>query len=349
MRAPVPRSVFRRTTPAYRFRTGEVRPGSVASLDEVLIGGTPQWVLTRSVDQDQPLLLFLHGGPGDAQICVARPYQRELERAFVVANWDQRGAGLSYRADLDPETMTIDQLVEDTLEVTRWLLKRFDRPRLLLLGHSWGSILGLLAVHRAPELFDGYVGASQVVDAAENERRLLAWARDEALRRGDTKAIRDLQGIAPAAYRSAGEFRRVRRWVDRFGGRARPGTDSRILRDAFLHSSEYTLRDLFRYPRGEKFSVSCLIEQAEKIDMASRVTRLKVPVYFVFGRGDRIVDPALAREYLRVLEAPRKGWAWIEDAAHLAPFEEPDAFAAAVAAFSRQDPVAFPPAWSVAG
>lgn len=340
--------MFRRSTPAYRFRTGEIRPGSVAALERVMIGGTEQWILTRGVDDTQPFLLFLHGGPGDAQIAVARRYQRELERAFVVANWDQRGAGLSYRPDLARGTMTLDQLVEDTLEVTRWLLDRFGRERLLLVGHSWGSILGLRAVHRAPELFDGYVGAAQVVDPKESAVRLRAWVEAEVRRRDWKPAIRDLAGLTEMNGGSFAEFRTVRRWADRLGARARAGTDRRLLLDALFHSSEYTLPDLLRYGRGERFSVSCLIEEAEAVDMARDVGRVRVPTYFVFGRSDRIVDPGLAREYLRVLEAPQKGWAWIEGAAHLAPFEEPDAFAAAVAAFSRQDPVAFPPSWSMA-
>ncbi|MCI4330615.1 MAG: alpha/beta hydrolase [Thermoplasmata archaeon] len=341
--------MFRRSTPAYRLRDGENRPGSVASLDEVRIGGTMQWILTRGVDEQQPILLFLHGGPGGAQIAVARRYQRELERAFVVANWDQRGAGLSYTKGIPRETMTIDQLVEDTLEVTRWLLQRFDRPRLTLLGHSWGTILGLLAANRAPELFDAYIGAAQVVEPQESERRLLEWSREEAKRRHLSKATRALGAVTGPPYRTLGEFSTVRHWADEFGARARRGTDRRLVLDAMFHSSEYTFGDLVRYGKGERFSVSCLIEAAGAIDMSSRVTRLRIPTYFISGRSDRIVDPSLAREYLRVLEAPKKGWAWIEDAAHLAPFEEPDAFAAAVAAFSRQDPVASPPSWSVAG
>jgi pimeloyl-ACP methyl ester carboxylesterase len=321
----------------------------VASLDLVEIGGTPQGILTRGVDSTQPVLLFLHGGPGSAQIAVARRYQRELERAFVVANWDQRGSGLSYRADVRKETMTIDQLVEDTIEVSRWLIERFQQPRIVLVGHSFGSLLGILAAHRAPELYDAYIGAAQEVDPAESERRMLAWALDEAHRRGMPRATRQLEAAGPLPYRSVKAFRTVRRWVAEFGGYARPGTGRRLVQDALFHSPEYTLADLVRFTKGERFSVSCLIPEASKLDLPARVTRLEVPTYFVFGRLDHICDPKLAREYLRILEAPRKGWAWVEDASHLVPFEEPDAFAAALAAFSRRDPVANPPSWSVAG
>lgn len=294
------------------------------------------------------MLLFLHGGPGNPQIAVARRYQRELERAFLVVNWDQRGSGLSYRPSLDRTTMTIDRMVDDTVELSRLLLERFGHEKLFLLGHSWGTILGLLAAHRAPELYYGYIGAAQVVDPSESEQRLRRWTLQESRRRGWTRAVRELEQLGDREYSSDREFRTVRGWANRLGGRALPGTERRMVADALFRSSEYTFRDLLSYGRGERFSVSCLVDEAGRVDMASKVPRLKVPAYFIAGRHDRIVDPSISREYLRVLEAPRKGWAWIEDAAHLAPFEQPDAFAAAVAAFSRQDPVSTPPRWSMA-
>jgi pimeloyl-ACP methyl ester carboxylesterase len=340
--------VFRRSTPAYRLRSGEERPGSLATLSRVELGGLPQWILARGVDRTQPLLLFLHGGPGNPQISVARLYQRELERAFLVVNWDQRGCGLSYQPGIDRATMTIDRMVDDTVELSRLLLDRFGHEKLFLLGHSWGTVLGLLAAQRAPELYHGYVGAAQVVDPSESEERLRKWTLAEARRRGWKRAVRELEAMGEGPYTSDRSFQSFRRWADRLGGRAGPGTNRRLIVDSLFRSSEYSLRDLLAYPRGERFSVSCLLDEAARVDMASRVPHLKVPAYFISGRHDRIVDPALAREYLRVLEAPRKGWAWIEDAAHMAPFEQPDAFAAAVAAFSRQDPLTAPPRWSMA-
>ncbi|MGI0131639.1 MAG: alpha/beta fold hydrolase [Thermoplasmata archaeon] len=341
--------MFRRSTPRFLDRGGRPIEGSVASLTFRQVGGVAQAVLIRGIDRNEPVLLYLHGGPGDAEILNARRHQAELERAFVVANWDQRGAGLSYSAAVPRSSMTLGQLVEDTIELSRWLAETFGRERIVLAAHSFGTIIGLLAAQRAPELFTAYVGIGQVVEPAESERRMYDWALAEAGRRRDARTRRALEGIGPLPHTTRTAHRTLRGAVARFGGRYRTVSDRAIARDTLLHLREYTLLDLGRWRRGERFSVETLLSEAATIDMARRVTRLLIPTYFVAGRYDRICDPDLAREYLRVLDAPRKGWAWIEDAAHLAPFEEPDAVAAALAHFSREAESAGAPAWTVAG
>lgn len=341
--------MFRRSTPAFVDRRGRTINGSVAALEPVEIGGVRQWLLVRGVDTTQPVLLYLHGGPGNAEIVNARRHQAELERAFVVANWDQRGAGLSYSPGIPRDSMTLERMVEDTVEVSRWIARRFGQDRIVLAGHSFGSILGLLAARRAPELYRAYIGIAQVVEPEESERRMLRWSLEEAKRRSLARAVRELEGIGEPPYADRGAFRVVRRWARRFGGMIHTGSESAILLDTLLHLREYTLWDAWNYGRGEVFSVESLVEETSRVDMARLVTRLSIPAYFVFGRFDRVCDPALAREYLEVLDAPRKGWAWIEDAAHLAPFEQPDAVAAALAHFAQEAGAQRAPAWRIAG
>lgn len=139
-------------------------------LERVELGGVKQWILLRGQAQ-QPIMLVLHGGPGSADIATAGHYQRELEKQFLVVNWDQRGAGKSECRDASSSTdLSIDQLVADATELIRLLLARFGKQKLYVLGHSWGSALGLLVTHRCPELVHGYIGVGQLVDASENER-----------------------------------------------------------------------------------------------------------------------------------------------------------------------------------
>jgi pimeloyl-ACP methyl ester carboxylesterase len=317
-------------------------------MEPVPVDGSEQWVLLRGIDATAPVLLVLHDGPGLAQIAFARANQRELERAFVVANWDQRGAGLSYRPGIAAESMTLPRLVDDTIAVSRWLCERFHRDRLVLLGHGWGSVLGLHAVARAPELYSAYIGADQVVEPAEAERRLYRWVVSEATQRGSKVAVKDLRGIGAPPYRSALSARLVGRWAGRFGGvryGSRPmGTSFRHL----LELREYTLMDIVRWHRGLAFSQASLGAAVAGLDLASTVTHVDVPAYFVGGRHDRVCDPELAREYLRVLDAPRKGWAWIEEAAHEMPSEQPDALAAAVAHFAFEAGGPPVPTWALA-
>jgi pimeloyl-ACP methyl ester carboxylesterase len=341
--------VFRRCTPPYRGLFGRTKPGSVASLEAVEVGGAEQWVLLRGVEETNPVLLYLHDGPGLAQILFARQIQKELERAFVVANWDQRGAGLSYPPGAPPGTLTLNRLVDDTVALSTWLCERFHRPRILLAGHSWGSIVGLLAAQRAPQLYEAYIGVDQSVDAQESGERLARWVVSEAKERGEARALQELTEAADAPESSATASLTIRRWAERFGGVGRRASRRGPIVRALLELEEYTLFDLPRWRRGRRFSMAELGPTAASIDLPTKVSSLQVPTYFLAGRNDKVCDPELAREYLRVLDAPRKGWAWVDDAAHLLPFEQPDAVAAAIAHFAIEARGPAPPAWTIAG
>jgi pimeloyl-ACP methyl ester carboxylesterase len=137
-------------------------PHSIASLECVRIGGVDQYVLIRGSDSSLPILLFLHGGPGMPAMYLAHAFQRELEKEFVVVQWDRRGAGKSYREDIS-NTLTTEQLVADTIELTNMLHARFHRDKVYLVGHSWGTYLGMLVIARHPELYRAYVGIGQLV------------------------------------------------------------------------------------------------------------------------------------------------------------------------------------------
>ena len=144
-------------------------------LEKVRIGGSDQWVLERSEDVDNPVVLYLHGGPGTSQLTSNRRNTRHLEKFFTVVNWDQRGAGKSYRAISDAGRMNIGQFVADTRELTLYLLEKFGQERLVLVGHSWGTVIGALTVSAYPELYSCYVGIGQVANMAEGEAASYQW------------------------------------------------------------------------------------------------------------------------------------------------------------------------------
>jgi len=156
-------------TPRIR-RGGPTDRDGIAALEKVTLGDAEQSVLIRSENTDNPILLFLHGGPGTSELTLNRRNTRVLERSFTVVNWDQRGAGKSYRAGRDRSRMHISQFVADAVDLSIHLAHRFGREKVTLVGHSWGSVIGMLAVSRRPDLFDAYVGIGQVSNAAEGER-----------------------------------------------------------------------------------------------------------------------------------------------------------------------------------
>ena len=168
----------RGTTPSIRDSEGRQVQGSIASLEEIVLGGARQWILLRGHDVEKPLMLFLHGGPGMPAMYLAHDFQRKLERDFVVVHWDRRGAGKSYSAGADPATLTVRRTLGETLELTDKLRARFEKQRIVLVGHSWGSYLAMLAIRERPDAYSGYVGIGQM--AADQER--VAAHRIEAIR-----------------------------------------------------------------------------------------------------------------------------------------------------------------------
>lgn len=154
-------------TPQIRDEKGKVIPGSIASLEKVYIGGVKQWILIRGRSVNNPVLLFLHGGPGSAEWPLVRDYNRSLEDHFIHVYWEQRGAGKSYSKNIG--NMHIDQFISDTRELLQYLQKRVNREKVFLIGHSWGSLLGILTAEKYPELFHAYIGVGQFVSAKEQE------------------------------------------------------------------------------------------------------------------------------------------------------------------------------------
>jgi pimeloyl-ACP methyl ester carboxylesterase len=176
------------------------RPGGVAELVTVPIGGHEQTIMLRGASEESPVLLFLEGGPGGTGIGRIRNAGDALEQDFVVAVWDQRGTGKSYDQLEPTSTLTLEQMVDDTLEVSDYLRSRFDQQKIYLVGSSWGTTLGVLAVQRHPEKFHAYVGTGQMVDQFETDELMYAESLADAETRGDDAAAATLRDLGPPPY-----------------------------------------------------------------------------------------------------------------------------------------------------
>jgi pimeloyl-ACP methyl ester carboxylesterase len=147
-------------------------PTGINSLESVRIGGIDQWIEVRGRNVNNPILLVIHGGPGIAFMPLARSFQGPWESRFAVVEWDQRGAGKTYASndkDLQRRTMHVPQMEQDTLDVANYLRNRFHRKKILVLAHSWGSLLGLWMAHEHPDLIYAYVGVGQIVNPRQND------------------------------------------------------------------------------------------------------------------------------------------------------------------------------------
>jgi pimeloyl-ACP methyl ester carboxylesterase len=299
---------------------------AIDTLEPVVLGNVRQWIAVRGCDEAAPLLLFLHGGPGTAQIMFTRKPQRALHRDFVVVNWDQRGAGKSFDKHARAADMTIERFVLDGEELVAALLSRFGRQKLFLVGQSWGSILGLELVQRRPDWFHAYVGIGQIAHMMRGEQISYRFTLEEARRRGCRKAVRQLERIGAPPYKDLASAGVQRKWLYEFNGATYEGsTIGTLLRNLSLRDT--SVRDVVRFVRGAMFSLRSLEEQQMPVDFLSRPPELGVPVYFCCGRRDYNVPFELAVELCDKLRAPRKEVVWFERSGHLPNFEEPEAFA----------------------
>ncbi len=292
-------------------------PNSIASLERIRIGGVDQYVLIRGNDSSLPVLLFLHGGPGMPAMYLAHAFQRELEKDFVVVQWDRRGAGKSYREDIN-STLNSEQLVADTVELTNVLRNRFHQGKIYLVGHSWGTYLGMLVIARHPELYRAYVGIGQLARSSPIAGIQDEYIRQSARRKGDQDAIEELTQKG-ASVRETLLFK--------FGGEIHDSTSFLPLLLTGLAAPEYSLRDARNIPKGVSLYSRNFVYNSISGELMDVVTRVEIPVYFFTGRYDYTDPFVLTEQYLSKIHAPDKHIVWFEKSAHFPFYEEPAAFA----------------------
>jgi proline iminopeptidase len=320
------------STPPVLEPNGQPVAGSIAELTTVELGGQEQAISIRAADPDNAVLLYLSGGPGQSDIAFARALLEPLTQDFVVVVWDQRGSGKSYAA-LDPtSTYTLEALVGDTIALTQYLRERFAEDKIYLLGESWGSTLGVLAVQERPELFHAYIGSGQMVSQRVTDqiiwRDLLAYADrtgngelyDQILTLGEppyrdtpwaNSLVMGYYGLLespydpPAAYVARGEAS----GVGQFG----------------LFGSEYSFVENANLIRGLVDMFSLMYPQLQDVDFRTDVPELGVPVYVLDGANELRGRRALAHEWFEGLTAPHKELITYADAGHAVAFEQVDA------------------------
>ncbi len=221
--------------------------------------------------------------------------------------------------------MRIERFIADAEELTEALLQRFNQKKLFLVGHSWGSIIGAYLSAKRPDLFWAYVGIGQVVNMDWGEKLSYKFTLDEAYRKNNPKAIRELENIGEPPYKNLSAAGVQRKWLARFNGEIYKGTSlGTILKNISIR--DLAPLDLFKFIKGAIFSLQNLEEQQNAVNLFADVPEINVPVFFCSGRRDYNVPFELVVTYMDKLRAPHKEMIWFENSAHLPNFEEPDAF-----------------------
>ncbi|GAP09415.1 predicted hydrolase [Bellilinea caldifistulae] len=312
---------------------GKPLSGSIAVLEKVKLGGTDQWVIIRGHDIHKPVLLFLSGGPGGSEAGRVLRFNSELEKHFVVVIWEQRGCGKSYPAYYPPASLTVDQYVSDLIELTDWLRQRFEEEKIYLVGHSWGTIIGVRAVQARPDLFHAYVGTAQMVNLRQTDQMIYDIVLSHAQKIGDSAFVNTLQkqGRPPYFGKSpiqpyATLFGREYAWFEVPRIRSedyRQNGDAILL---MLKQPEYGWLDRVYYLLGLMNTFNRVYPQLQEMDFRVDAARLKVPVYLIQGRHDMNNPSPLPEEYFEALQAPLKQMFHFEESGHGMIWQEADLF-----------------------
>ena len=303
----------------------------------VTLGGERQSIRIVSEDASNPVLLFIHGGPGVCDRHLVLKYQRALARDLTLVLWDQRCSGRSYTGRGAKKEVHIEDYVRDAQALVRLLCAMFRRESIFVAGHSWGTVIGAQLAAREPRRVAGYIGQGQFVNGARNEELSHRFCVEEARRLGDAKALRALEKGRPenGHYPSQRAMLVQRDCLTRYGGanyRERSGVVQSLV-VPLLTTGEYTPAGKVGYVRGALRLMDALADEVIDCRLDETVRRLGVPVLMTIGRHDYNTPAELAREWFDALEAPRKEWVWFENSAHSPIFEEPEAWARAVRGF----------------
>jgi pimeloyl-ACP methyl ester carboxylesterase len=280
--------------------------------------------MIRGKDKDNTVILFVHGGPGTSEIPYADKYQDLLESKFTVVNYDQRTSGKSFHFFEDYSNLSPGLLVEDLLAVTDYITELLGKEKVILIGHSYGTYIGMQAAYQAPEKFEAYIGLGKMSDTVESEIDNLNYTIEQAQNTGNTEDVLYLQGLTEKIKN--GDMFTPRNYVIKYGGATRlidnPDGDNL----GMLLSSEYNLLDVIRYNYGLTFSQKFLLKDLTENPLTSIVTKLELPFYFIMGKYDYMTSSNTAIKYVDMIEADEKEFITFEKSAHYPQFEEEDKF-----------------------
>ena len=304
---------------------GIATPNGIDEARYVDVGGLQQWITIRGEDRNNPVLLFLHGGPGDATNPWGYAGFRLWLKHFTVVQWDQRGAGRTFgkNPDSPTEAITVARMTQDGVELADILRKQLRKDKLILLGHSWGSILGTHMAKARPDLFYAFVGTGQVADPTTSYTVAFTELLKKAEMLKNERAIQELREVGSPPYPNGRGYGVQRKWSNFFEGA-----------DVFLSSTVgfalaapgYTLGDINDWFEGQGVSAERLVPQTSALDARMLAGEFAIPVFVIQGAEDFTTPTSLARSFIDSIRAPAKSFVAIDEGGHFAVFMKSRAF-----------------------
>jgi pimeloyl-ACP methyl ester carboxylesterase len=296
----------------------------------VQINGFEQGMFIKGKNSNAPVLLFLHGGPGMPEYGLTKKYPTDLENNFIVCWWEQRGAGLSFNKNISPEHLTVENIILDTIEVTNYLCERFNREKIYLMGHSWGSFIGLKVVEKNPELFYAYIGVAQIAYQLQSEKAAYEYMLERYKNSNNIRMVKKMEKFdVPNSTTIPLDYAEFRDKPMHELGIGTMHIMKSVITGIFLpimQNNEYTFFERINIWKAKSVCLNKtnLWETMITTDLTSEILSIEIPVYFMHGIYDYTANYSLAKEYYKLLESPLKGFYTFENSAHSPIFEEPE-------------------------
>lgn len=311
-----------------RYKHSIQSPG-IDSMETIDIGEIKQCLYIRGKNIENPVILFLHGGPGTPEMPVLYKFQYDWEDDFTIVHWDQRGAGKTYFANDQNDiisTLNFQQLVDDAWELTQYIQKRFKKDKIIVLGHSWGTVLGTTLVQKHPDAFSAYIGVGQIINGIDGERIGFKKVLDLARYHNDRMDISELENLKPypSSKYDSKSLMTVRQKQVKYGVAVGANASSIL---SYYFSPYLSLKDLTYYLINP-FDMQKEIMQYvfHEFDIREYGNKYAMPIFYILGENDYQAPTIIAKEYFEEIKAPIKEIFIIPKAGHAPMIDNPQSF-----------------------
>jgi len=301
---------------------------SIYEIETKTIGNLQQKLIIYGQNKENPVLLFLHGGPGMPVFPMVNAINKELEKHVTIVYWQQRGSSVSPVKESNKENLNIDLFINDTIEISEYLKTRFKKKKIYLMGQSWGALLAMLVIDKRPDLFKAYLGISQLSNWTESDNRAYQWALKHAKESGNTDALIELENLAPYSSTDLNKKGVLLSYVSANGAGVMHDMSKMFsaLILPLLTAREYTLGEKMNYFPVLVESSQVMIPDLLSINLFKKVPKIKIPIYILHGKHDQQANYSISKEYFNYLKAPKKKFITFENSAHGMIMEEPEKY-----------------------
>jgi proline iminopeptidase len=294
--------------------------------DQIEIGNRKQQIYVKSKDLSNPILIFLHGGPGFPEWGALNKFNDALFEHYTVVHWEQRGSAKSYLAH---EKLSLDLLYSDLKDLVQFVLKSLKQSKCFIAGHSWGTVLGLKYAAEYPEYVHAYVGINQIIHRAKEEERSYNYLANSIQHEVKKKPVRQFKHIKPpkdGQYESIKQLSKQRKLLHQQKGFVVNKKVAQKVMFSILLDKEYSLGEKMTILKAFNHSTEQLWPDFATINFLDSIQKISVPIYLIVGQNDYVTSYLLTHTFMNRLDAPFKELYFFEQSGHLACYEENERF-----------------------